>query len=69
MAETERDYVESRKYAVEILKGFRMMDWESMTMLMTMDFRDTTSGRVDANLFRQMIGSRPDICFTVNTLS
>ena len=69
MAEIERDYGESRKYAVEILKGFRMMDWESMTMPMTMDFGDTTSGRVDANLFRQMIGSRPDICFTVNTLS
>ena len=68
MAETERDYGESRKYVVEILKGFGMMDWESMTKPMTMDFGDTTSGRVDANLFRQMIGSRPDICFTVNTL-
>ena len=56
------------KYAVEILKGFRMMDWESMIMPMTMDFGDTTSGRVDANLFRQMIGLRPDICFMVNTL-
>ena len=56
------------KYVVEILKGFRMMDWEFMTMLMTMDFCDTTSGRVDTNLFRQLIGSRPDRCFTVNTL-
>ena len=52
MVETERDYVESRKYVVEILKGFRTMDWESMTMPMTMDFGDTTSGRVDANLFK-----------------
>ena len=70
MAETERDYGESRKYAMEILKGFGMMDWESMTTPMTMDlFGDTTSERVDANLFRQMIGSRPDICFTLNTLS
>ena len=53
MAETERDYVESRKYAVEILKGFGMMDWESMTMPMMMDlFGDTTSERVDATLCR-----------------
>ena len=57
------------KYVVEILKGFGMMDWESMTMPMTMDFGDTTSRRVDATLYMQMIGSRSDICFTVNTLS
>ena len=77
MAEIERDYGESRKYVVEILKGFRMMDWESMTMSMTMDlFGDTTSKRVDATLYRKMIGSlmyltnmRADICFAVNTLS
>ena len=29
--------VSQGKYVVEILKGFRMMDWESMTMLMMMD--------------------------------
>ena len=70
MAKIERDYGESRKYAMEILKGFGMMDWESMTTPMTMDlFGDTTSGRVDANLYMQMIGSRLEICFTVNTLS
>ena len=70
MAKIERDYGESRKYVVEILKGFGMMDWESMTMPMTMDlFGDTTSERVDATLYMQLIGSRPDICFTVNTLS
>ena len=40
-----------------------------MTIPMMMDFGDTTSGRVDANLCMQMIGSRLDICFTVNTLS
>ena len=58
------------KYVVEILKGLRMMDWESMTMPMTMDlFGDTTSERVDATLYMQLIGSRSDICFTVNTLS
>ena len=37
MAKTERDYGESRKYVVEILKGFGTMDWESMTMPNTMD--------------------------------
>ena len=57
------------KYAVEILKRFGMMDCKSMTMPMTMDFGDTTFGRVDANLYMQMIGSRLDICFMVNTLS
>ena len=61
--------VSQGKYAVEILKRFGTTDWESMTMSMTMDFGDTTSGRVDANLYMQMIGSRLDICFTVNTLS
>ena len=48
---------------------FETMDWESMTTPMTMDFGDTTSGRVDANLFTQMIGLRSAICFTMNTLS
>ena len=60
--------VSQGKYAVEILKRFRTMEWESMTIPIMMDFGDTTSGRVDANLFRQMIGSRPDKCFTTNTL-
>ena len=59
MAEAKRDYGESRKYVVGILNGFRMMDWESMTTLMTMDlFGDTTSERVDATLYMQLIGSR-----------
>jgi hypothetical protein len=62
--------VSQGKYTMEILKRFRTMDWESMTMPMTMDlFGDTTSERVDANLYMQMIGSRLDICFMVNTLS
>ena len=54
---------------MEILKRFGTMDWESMTIPMMMNFSDTTSGRVDANLYMQMIGSRLDICFAVNTLS
>ena len=61
--------VSQGKYAVEILQRFGTMDWESMTMPMTMDFGDTTSKRVDATLHMQLIGSRLDICFAVNTLS
>ena len=67
------------KYAVEILKRFRMMDCQSMTMTMMMNLKllgDTTSETIDATLYRKMIGSlmyltntRPNICFAVNTLS
>ena len=48
------------KYAIEILKRFGMMDWKSMTTLMTTNlklFADTTSETVDATLYRKMIGS------------
>ena len=61
------------KYAVEILKRFRMMDCKSMTTSITMNLKllgDTTSETVDATLYKQMIGSlmyltsmRLDICF------
>ena len=62
--------VSQGKYVVEILKRFETMDWESMNTPMTMDlFGDTTSERVDATLYMQLIGSRPHICFTLNTLS
>ena len=67
------------KYVVETLKRFGTMDCKSMTTPMTTNlklFGDTTSERVDATLYRQMIGSlmyltntRPDICFAMNTLS
>ena len=67
------------KYAVEILKRFRMMDCKSMTMPMMTNlnlFGDTTSETIDATLYKNMIGSlmyltstRLDICFAVNTLS
>ena len=42
-----------RKYTVEILKRFRMMDCKSMTTPMTMNLKllgDTTSETVNANL-------------------
>ena len=67
------------KYAVEVLKRFRMMDCKSMTALMMVNLKllgDTRSETVDGTLYRQMIGllmyltnTRPDICFAVNTLS
>ena len=64
---------------MEILKRFGMMDCKSMSTPMTTNLKllgDTTSKTVDATLYKQMIGSlmnltnkRPDISFTVNTLS
>ena len=67
------------KYVVEILKRFKMMDCKSMTMPMMTNlklFGDTTSERVDATLYKKMIGllmylmnTRLDICFVVNTWS
>ena len=67
------------KYVVDILKRFGMMDCKSMTTPMTTNlklFGDNTSGKIDATLCKEMIGSliyltntRPDICFAVNTLS
>ena len=43
------------KYVVEILKRFRMMDCNSMTMPMTMNLKllgDTISETVNATLYR-----------------
>ena len=64
---------------MEILKRFGMMDCKSMSTPMTTNlklFGDTSSGTIDASIYRQMIGSliyltntRMDICFAVNTLS
>lgn len=67
------------KYAVEILKRFRMMDCKDMATPMASNLKllcDASSELVDIAMYRQMIGSlmylmntRPDICFAVNTLS
>ena len=67
------------KYAVEILKRFKMMDCKSMTTPMTSNLKllsVASSETVDAMMYRQMICSlmyltnmRPDICFAVNTMS
>ena len=67
------------KYAVEILKRFRMMEYKAMTTPMASNMKllsDASSETVDATMYHQMIGSlmyltntRLDIWFDVNTLS
>ena len=79
MAEIGRDCFESRKVCCRNFEeiqndGLQIHDYADDDELKL--FGDTTSERVDATLYRQMIGSlmyltnmRPDICFAVNTLS
>jgi hypothetical protein len=72
-------FLNERKYVVEILKQFEMLDCKPMATPMESNMKllgDTTSEVVDATLYREMIGSlmyltntRPYICFVVNTLS
>ena len=70
-------FLGQRKYAIEILKRFRMMDCMTTPMSSNMKLlSDASSETVDAMMYRQMIGSlmyqmntRPYIFFTVNTLS
>src|SRR5713226_2330830 len=76
---TDGIFLGQGKYAVEILKRFRMMDCKAMATPMASNLKllsDASSETVDATMYRQMIGSlmyltntRPDICFAVNTLS
>ena len=62
------------KYAVEILKRFKMMDWKAMTTPMASNLKllsVVSSESVDATMYCQMIyltNTRPDIFFAVNTL-
>ena len=66
------------KYAVEILKRFRMMECKAIVTLIASNLKllcDASSETVDATMYRKMIGSlmyltntSPDICFAVNTL-
>ena len=70
---TDGIFLGQGKYAVEILKRFRMMDYMTTPMASNMKLlSDASSEMVDATMYRQMIGSlmymRPDICFAVNTL-
>ena len=66
------------KYAVEILKRFRIMRCDAMTTPMASNLKllsVSSSESVDAMMYCQMIyflmyltDTRPDICFAVNTL-
>ena len=72
-------FLEQGKYAVEILKRFGMMDCKIMATPMASNLKllnVASSETVDARMYRQMIGSlvylmnmRPDIFFSMNTLS
>ena len=63
------------KYAVEILKKFKMMNYKAMATPMELNLKllsDSLLDLVDSMMYRQMIGSfiyltntRPDICFVV----
>ena len=76
---TDGIFLGQGKYAVEILKRFRMMDCKAMTTPMASNLNllsDASSEMIDAMMYRQMIGSlmyltntRPNICFSMNTLS
>ena len=71
-------FLRQGKYAVEILKRFRMMDCKDMATPMASNLKllcDTTSETVDVTIYRMMIGllmyltnTRSDICFA-DTLS
>jgi hypothetical protein len=75
----EKIFLNQRKYAIEILKRFDMLECKSMNTPMETKLKllvDTLLELVDAMLYRQIIGllmyltnTRPDICFAVNTLS
>ena len=48
------------KYAIEILKGFGMMDCKAMAKPMSLNLKllsDASSDLVDAMMYHQMIGS------------
>jgi hypothetical protein len=75
----EKIFLNQRKYAVEILKIFDMLECKYMNTPMETNLKlrvDTSSDLVDATLYKQIVRSlmylmntRPDICFVVNTLS
>jgi hypothetical protein len=67
------------KYAVEILRRFRMEDYKSMATPIITNLKKVITSYsefLDPRIYRQLIGSlmylfntRPNICFVVNTLS
>ena len=76
---TEGIFLGKGKYAMDILKRFRMLECKEMTTPMESNLKlmsDDSSESVDATMYHHMIGSlmyltntRIDICFAMNTLS
>ena len=76
---TDGIFLGQGKYAVEILKRFKMLDCKAITTPLASNLKllcDASLETIDATMYHQMIGSlmylantRPNICFTVNTLS
>jgi hypothetical protein len=71
----ERIFLNQGKYTVESLKRFDMLECKPMKVNLKL-LVDTSSDLIDATLYKQIIGllmylmnTRPDICFSVNTLS
>jgi hypothetical protein len=74
-----RFFLGQGKYAVEILRRFRMMDCRPMSTPLVTNWRKidaSDSKTIDPTVYRQLIGSlmylvntRPDISFAVNSLS
>jgi hypothetical protein len=72
-------FLEQGKYAIEILKRFRMEDCKSMATPMITNLKkiDTLDSELmDPRIYRQLVGSlmylvnaKVDMCFVVNTLS
>jgi hypothetical protein len=75
----ERIFLNQGKYTVKILMRFDMLKCKPMNTPMEAKLKllvDTSSDLIDATPYRQIIGSlmyltntRPDICFSMNTLS
>ena len=60
-------FLEQGKYAVEILKRFRMMDCKAMTTPMALNLKllsDASSEMINSMMYRQMIGS---LMYLMNT--
>ena len=74
-------FLSQRKYTIDILKRFGMLDCKSMATSMDANLKKlresaSDSYLIDPTMYRQLIGSlmyltdtKPNICFAVNTLS